>query len=329
MTDGTNICPGNCGEQEGFGTCESSGECSCSLGWAGPDCSKATCCPVYVVIGAGVVVLLAIASCLSWKILKGHRVDCKQEPKRPSKSKSGRTSASESAADVPFQSASQQPQRISSERQLPTQQEGLRTSAWVEEPRRQSGTISQAPNNNQARTDADVPSFHSPKKDAHFTGWSRTGAPKLVRSQTDAGGITPAYSKTDTRRSECDIPGRSAPEPYGRRRSEPASRHNGGHQSPTSSTSPRPGIRLGTDESVATDSMQMTATDSLQVRAVHQKMRNMMDHPILVRRKTFKELLVEHHPDKNSSEHATEVFQAVNNARSWFLHEPEKEIQNG
>jgi len=212
---------------------------------------------------------------------------------------------------------------ISSERHLPTQQEGLRTSAWVEEPRKQSGTISQAPTKDQARTDADVPSFHSPKKDAHFTGWSRTGAPKLVRSQTDAGGSTSAYSKTDTRRNECDIPGRSAPEPYGRRRSEPASRHNGGHQSPTSPTSP------GRDESVATDSMQMTATDSLQVRAVHQKMRNMMDHPILVRRKTFKELLVEHHPDKNSSEHATEVFQAVNNARSWFLHEPEKEIQNG
>lgn len=57
------------------------------------------------------------------------------------------------------------------------------------------------------------------------------------------------------------------------------------------------------------------------VKSVEQKMRDMMDHPLLVRKKTFKDLLVEHHPDKNSSENATEVFQAVNNARSWFLHD--------
>jgi hypothetical protein len=64
------------------------------------------------------------------------------------------------------------------------------------------------------------------------------------------------------------------------------------------------------------------------VKLINQKLRDMMDSPFLVRKKTLKDLLVEHHPDKNSDEHATEVFQAVNNARTWFLFEPHHESQS-
>lgn len=56
-----------------------------------------------------------------------------------------------------------------------------------------------------------------------------------------------------------------------------------------------------------------------EVQAVEKKLHDLMDEPIATRRKLFKELLVEYHPDKNSSSHAKEVFQYVNNARSWFL----------
>lgn len=56
-----------------------------------------------------------------------------------------------------------------------------------------------------------------------------------------------------------------------------------------------------------------------EVKAVEKKLHDLMDEPIATRRKLFKELLVEYHPDKNSSPHAKEVFQYVNNARSWFL----------
>lgn len=63
------------------------------------------------------------------------------------------------------------------------------------------------------------------------------------------------------------------------------------------------------------------------VREVEEKLRNMMDRPLLVRKQTFKDLLVQNHPDKNSSEHAKEVFQTVNNARDWFLLEPQGDVE--
>jgi len=58
---------------------------------------------------------------------------------------------------------------------------------------------------------------------------------------------------------------------------------------------------------------------SPEVKAIEKQLRAMMDKPIADRKKAFKELLVEYHPDKNSATHAKEVFQYVNNARGWFL----------
>ncbi|CAJ1397063.1 unnamed protein product [Effrenium voratum] len=83
------------------------------------------------------------------------------------------------------------------------------------------------------------------------------------------------------------------------RRSSPPPKEEGGGQKPSA---PAPESNL-----------------SPEVRAVEKKLHDMMEEPIATRRKLFKELLVEYHPDKNSSPHAKEVFQYVNNARSWFL----------
>eukprot|EP00930_Biecheleria_cincta_P087110 TRINITY_DN76366_c0_g1_i1.p1 TRINITY_DN76366_c0_g1~~TRINITY_DN76366_c0_g1_i1.p1 ORF type:complete len:649 (+),score=86.29 TRINITY_DN76366_c0_g1_i1:60-2006(+) len=58
-----------------------------------------------------------------------------------------------------------------------------------------------------------------------------------------------------------------------------------------------------------------------EVKAVEKRLHGLMDKPLAERKKVMKELMLEFHPDKNSAEHAKEVFQYVNNSKSWFLHE--------
>lgn len=60
---------------------------------------------------------------------------------------------------------------------------------------------------------------------------------------------------------------------------------------------------------------------SPEVKAIERRLHGMMDKPLAERKKVMKELMLEFHPDKNSAEHAKEVFQYVNNSKSWFLHE--------
>jgi hypothetical protein len=94
---------------------------------------------------------------------------------------------------------------------------------------------------------------------------------------------------------------------------------------PKSDTSPSSSKKDDEQGGLAIPIPELDDKTAAPVKAVHHKMKDMMKEPVLVRKKTFKDLLVEHHPDKNSSEHATEVFQAVNNARSWFLQDPDQE----
>jgi len=65
-----------------------------------------------------------------------------------------------------------------------------------------------------------------------------------------------------------------------------------------------------------------SAESNPHVKAVEQRMRNMLGLSSAERKKALRDLLVEFHPDKNNDAHAKEVFQYVNNARSWFLFEP-------
>jgi hypothetical protein len=58
-----------------------------------------------------------------------------------------------------------------------------------------------------------------------------------------------------------------------------------------------------------------------ELKAVEKQMRASMGDPIAVRKKLFKELMLEYHPDKNHQAHAKEVFQFINNSRGWFLFE--------
>lgn len=58
-----------------------------------------------------------------------------------------------------------------------------------------------------------------------------------------------------------------------------------------------------------------------EVKAVAKQLRDAMDKPLPERKKALKELMLEYHPDKNHGDHAKDVFQYVNNAKSWFLQE--------
>lgn len=58
-----------------------------------------------------------------------------------------------------------------------------------------------------------------------------------------------------------------------------------------------------------------------EVKAVEKRLHGLMDKPLADRKKVMKELMLEYHPDKNSAPHAKEMFQYVNNSKSWFLHE--------
>mmetsp|Transcript_52038 Transcript_52038/g.96369 ORF Transcript_52038/g.96369 Transcript_52038/m.96369 type:complete len:603 (-) Transcript_52038:206-2014(-) len=98
---------------------------------------------------------------------------------------------------------------------------------------------------------------------------------------------------------------------------------------PTAFGQPRPRAQGSGNNTSSTGSQSTNSTPlqhapvdkdlSPEVRAVETKLRTLMDKPLAERKKVFKELLVEYHPDKNDSKNAKEVFQHVNNSRSWFL----------
>lgn len=56
-----------------------------------------------------------------------------------------------------------------------------------------------------------------------------------------------------------------------------------------------------------------------QKKEVERRMRELFDAPIAERKKVWRLLTLEFHPDKNSDVHAKDVFQYINASRSWFL----------
>lgn len=70
------------------------------------------------------------------------------------------------------------------------------------------------------------------------------------------------------------------------------------------------------------DPHQTTAACPPEAKSVESKLRSTMGAPLEERKKVYKALLLEYHPDKNSDPAAKEVFQYVNGARDWYLHVP-------
>merc|ERR1712224_1186982 len=94
----------------------------------------------------------------------------------------------------------------------------------------------------------------------------------------------------------------------------------------SSSTEPQPGAKAEPPPKPEPSSKKATSpvveSTSPEVRAVEKKMREMMNEPLAVRKKMLKDLMLEHHPDKNAgSDSAKKIFQYINGARAWFLHD--------
>lgn len=330
--DQNSVCPGSCNAKHGQGTCdESTRKCDCILGWTGVDCGEATCCPVYVFLIVGVIAFLSIGAYISWRVAR--RCGCvrseevQQDPEKDGKEKGkkGKKRSSVAKSDVEAGtpnsdsrigivsdvilspghasptlqraatglSAGPSPtlrrnQSFHSGAESNTSKDGLRTSAW--------GTESPSSAMGQAQNDP---------RPAGKPGLRRAQTEAFGHSRTDTNGTSSAptsgmgHAKTDAAGGASHASGKPSPLPFDRSKSEP-------------------------EKGSGSMSLPCAVFDdatSPHVKAVHDKLRDMMDRPILERKKTFKDLLVENHPDKNSDEHAKEVFQAVNNARTWFLHE--------
>jgi len=100
----------------------------------------------------------------------------------------------------------------------------------------------------------------------------------------------------------------------------PASAHN----SNNANASPRPQQEQKRSSSKPRESQASAQPNSkvpLAAQAIERQLQDNMNEPIAVRKKLLKGLQLEYHPDKNSDPTATEVFQYINNAKGWFLHD--------
>lgn len=301
MGAGDFICPGDgdgCGEVD-QGTCDfSSGECQCQLGWTGPDCTDATCCHLMVLVGVGAVLFLGIGALATYLIfyvwrplIGGPTTDRSSKLSRKSRKSSLRKSTSNIEDGISDQP---EPDTIHC------------ADSGTVKPRRTAPPVMAGQRASQsAYSEAEPISYgqqgrkSQPEAVLRGSAWGER-PPVLKRSQTMADSA--GASRTEAERIKQGM--------FDRSRTEP-DQSDGQAQFAADSL---PHI-VGVDDRRASE----------PVKLVNQKLRDMMDSPFQVRKKTLKDLLVEHHPDKNSDEHATEVFQAVNNARTWFLFEPQQE----
>lgn len=326
-------CPGNCGEPDGFGTCEPSGECSCTLGWTGVDCSQPTCCPIYVFIGAGTVCLAGVSSLLVWRIFRlRDRLLGRPQPATISPSKSSIRSTG-TVTSIDSNASSRTPQsavRPSMHRSstgitvasVPTGQDQpvkSRAEAAIEAAmalRQKRASAPAVPTVDEVQTGK--PNRDSWAENASHGRPSPAQAEALRATASGQSAQSIGHARSDIGRTAPKAADPTVNKPTIQQPTSMGHTMTDAHSDSTKQSGSIP-FRRARTEPLAQRSDDDAS--SPQVQLVKQKMRDMMDRPLLVRRKTFKELLVEHHPDKNSSEDATEVFQAVNNARSWFLHD--------
>merc|ERR1712129_621533 len=87
------------------------------------------------------------------------------------------------------------------------------------------------------------------------------------------------------------------------------------------STSPNGGAARNFCRAATTQNIDEDSELRKQKKDIEKRLRDLMDSPFDVRKKALKELMLEYHPDKNSDQHATQIFQFVNGSKEWFLRE--------
>jgi len=160
------------------------------------------------------------------------------------------------------------------------------------------------------------------------SSWARSGSPapqpnriypepaKLSQSEPSA-----TFASEPRRNSSHSRPpsGPAPPPERSERRSsstEPRSGSNGHASRPKAEEPKQP------EPATKTPTAPVVESTSPEARVVEKQMRAMMNEPLVVRKKLIKDLMLEHHPDKNAgSESAKETFQFINAARGWFLHD--------
>jgi len=149
---------------------------------------------------------------------------------------------------------------------------------------------------------------------ANGGGWSRAGspAPKAEYIYPDP---KPAERYPERPAGMSDQ--RAARPPAGRNSAETRSGSNGPSSKPDF-----PRASSKTDSTPKTATAPVIESTNPAARKIEKKMRDAMNEPIAVRKKMIKDLMFEHHPDKNAgSDEAKEVFQFINGARAWFVHD--------
>lgn len=320
----TNVCPSNCKESEGFGTCdEATATCTCTLGWTGPGCTEATCCPIWVVIIAGLFTVFTAGGLLLFHF---RRV----KPERPSDDEM--LAAKYKYSKNGFGRSMSLSQIRASER-MAAKKSGKpltrsHTSASLVEPTPSETPASKGP----LRRSATAPLSASPgKSSGKGEGTMRTeGVPLRSSAWPESSpGTSPSGSgaASPSEPQSPPSPGKSFSTWANSTKSDGGTASSQAKGDPGSPDMGKSQTDADGTRSIPSLPHSVETPKSEHVEAVEKKMRDMMDHPLLVRKKTMKELLFEHHPDKNDAEHAKEVFQAVNNAKGWFLHDKDATLK--
>jgi len=148
------------------------------------------------------------------------------------------------------------------------------------------------------------------------TSWARSGSPApKAEAKPATFAAEPRRSSSHSRPAPPQPAERSA---YEKRSSSTDSRSSsqGPSSKPASKPEPKP------EPASKTATSPVVESTNPEARVVEKQMRSMMNEPLAVRKKMIKDLMFEHHPDKNAgSDSAKEVFQFINGARGWFLHD--------
>lgn len=154
-----------------------------------------------------------------------------------------------------------------------------------------------------------------------------TASAKTTPTQPTSSGPSRVYPNTSSepepRRTSQNSKPPTGPTPGGRTSSsEPHSAFaSRPHGSAASKAAPGPTSKPGPSAASKPSVPPVPENSCPEIRKVEKKLRDMMNEPFEVRKKLMKDLMLEYHPDKNSSDTAKEVFQFINSSKGWFLHD--------
>ena len=159
--------------------------------------------------------------------------------------------------------------------------------------------------------------------------WSRSSTTHSVKLEAGTKPATPSgrptlgefQDKTFSKRSNTSYSNLGS----GTRENPQATNHTNQSRASGQSSQSRPQSRPTSQPASKTVSEDEFSGDSEEVKAKKQAVKkillDLMNKPFAERKKAFREMVLQYHPDKSSDEHAKEVFQYINASKAWFLEE--------